>query len=224
MKINFIYFAFFILLMVFMFSDMSLSQVSDIDNNTYKTVKLGNQVWMAENLTTQHYRNGDIIPQVQNSEEWINLTIGAWCYYYNKTEHGVVYGKLYNWYAVTDPRGLAPEGWHIPDKPEWQTLEGFLDHDVAGKKMKSITGWEEDAEVSTNESEFNGLPGGYRSGWKKANIKGEFFNMGKNGDWWTTTAIDDEILWDANLDAYSNQLGFWKMYKTAGLAVRCIKD
>jgi uncharacterized protein (TIGR02145 family) len=204
----------------------SLSQVKDFDNNNYKTIKIGDKEWMAENLNVEHYRNGDIIPQVQDNIEWLNLTTGAWCYYENKTENGTIYGKLYNWYAVTDSRGLVPEGWHIPDKTEWQSLAVILGENVAGKKLKSINGWDEDAEVGTNESGFNGLPGGYREGWKKADKrnKGIFVNMDKNGDWWTISSLNEEIIWDFNLDAYSDQIGFWKHYKTGGLSVRCVKD
>ncbi len=92
-------------------------------NEVIQTVKIGNQIWMAKNLDVSTYRNGDIIPEVKDSVEWKNLTIGAWCYYNNDIKNGKIYGKLYNWYAVNDPRGLAPKGFHIPSILEMLTLK-----------------------------------------------------------------------------------------------------
>jgi len=92
----------------------------------YRTVVIGSQLWMAENLNVSHYRNGDSIPEVTDPEQWAKLTTGAWCYYNNDPEMGVIYGKLYNWYAVNDPRGLAPNGWHIPNDNERNTMINFL--------------------------------------------------------------------------------------------------
>jgi hypothetical protein len=102
------------------------SSVTDVDGNVYGAVKIGNQVWTKENLNVSKYRNGDIIPQVTNQTEWSNLTTGAWCYYENSTANGTTYGKLYNWYAVNDPRGLAPQGWHVSSNDEWTVLTTFL--------------------------------------------------------------------------------------------------
>jgi len=104
-------------------------------------IKIGTQTWTGKNLDVEYYRNGDAIPQVQNDNEWDNLTTGAWCYYANKGENGTTYGKLYNWYAVTDPRGLAPEGYHIPSDEEWKILTTYLGEIKASKKMKSTSGW-----------------------------------------------------------------------------------
>jgi uncharacterized protein (TIGR02145 family) len=87
--------------------------------NNYATVTIGTQVWMTKNLDVDRYRNGDIIPEVKDSIAWANLKTGAWCYYNNDPELGKIYGKLYNWYAVNDPRGLAPAGYHIPTDAEW---------------------------------------------------------------------------------------------------------
>jgi len=106
------------------------------------SVKIGNQVWMSTNLNVDIYRNGDIIPQVTDPTAWAELTTGAWCYYNNDSLKGAIYGKLYNWYAVNDPRGLAPKGWHIPTDEEWITLVNSLGGDtVAGGKMKSTGTW-----------------------------------------------------------------------------------
>ena len=105
-------------------------------------IKIGTQTWTSKNLDVATYRNGDAIPQVQDFNEWKNLTTGAWCYLFNDPTNGTKYGKLYNWYAVTDPRGLAPEGYHIPTDEEWTILTDYLGGEsAAGKKMKSTTGW-----------------------------------------------------------------------------------
>jgi uncharacterized protein (TIGR02145 family) len=140
----------------------SFSQVTDKDGNTYKTVTIGTQEWTAENLNVEHYRNGDLIPQVQDSTEWSKLTTGAWCYYDNKTSNGKIFGKLYNFYAVTDKRGLAPEGWHISTKNEWEVLENILEgYELSATRLKSTSGWYQNYN-GTNETGFTALPGGFR--------------------------------------------------------------
>jgi uncharacterized protein (TIGR02145 family) len=108
-----------------------------------QTVTIGKQVWTSKNLNVATYRNGDAIPQVTDPTVWGNLTTGAWCYYDNDPSNGTKYGKLYNWYAVNDPRGLAPIGYHIPTDAEWTKLIDYLGKESeAGKKMKSTSGWE----------------------------------------------------------------------------------
>ena len=130
-----------------------------------KEVKIGQQVWMAQNLNVDKFRNGDIIPEAKTAAEWEKAgenKQAAWCYYNNDPSNGITYGKLYNWYAVNDPRGLAPKGWHIPSDKEWTDLTDYLGgKEQAGAKMKSKEGWIENGN-GTNESGFNGLPGGYR--------------------------------------------------------------
>ena len=107
-----------------------------------QTVTIGNQVWTSKNLDVSTYRNGDAIPQVQDANAWENLTTGAWCYYDNDASNGTKYGKLYNWYAVNDPRGLAPKGYHIPTDAEWTQLSDYLGGESkAGTKMKTTSGW-----------------------------------------------------------------------------------
>jgi uncharacterized protein (TIGR02145 family) len=98
---------------------------------------------MQSNLNVSHYRNGDVIPQVTDPTAWSSLTTGAWCYYNNDTANGTVYGKLYNWYAVNDPRGLSPQGWHVPTDAEWTNLTSCLGGEsLAGGKMKATTLWD----------------------------------------------------------------------------------
>src|SRR5262245_15639657 len=100
-------------------------------------IVIGTQQWMAKNLDVAFYRNGDPIPKVNDGTAWANLTTGAWCYYNNDSTQSKKYGKLYNWYAVNDPRGLAPAGWHIPSDSEWTTMEKSLGGSlIAGGKLK----------------------------------------------------------------------------------------
>ena len=144
-------------------------------------VQIGNQIWMTKNLNVSRYRNGDPIPQVTDPIQWNNLTTGAWCYYANNTANGKIYGKLYNWYAVNDPRGLAPIGWHVPSDTEWTILTSSLGGQfVAGGKMKSTTLWNSPNAAATNSSGFFGLPGGYC-------YQGFSFPSGNTGHWWSST-------------------------------------
>jgi uncharacterized protein (TIGR02145 family) len=183
-----------------------------------QTVTIGMQVWSTKNLDVSSYRNGDVIPQVQDSTEWQNLTTGAWCYYENKTENGTVYGKLYNWYAVNDKRGLAPKGYHIPTDNDWTALIEFLGgSDAAGKVMKSKAGWEENGN-GTNSSGFLGLPGGDRMG------DGVFVNIGGLGYWWCTIECNTSDAFAFYLTLWSNKLGRYNFKKANGFSVRCIKD
>lgn len=213
-------FTFFMFAFIFYFNvNLSISQVTDIDGNLYQTVKIGNQEWMAENLNVEHYRNGDIIPQVQDEWDWGELTTGAWCYYDNGTENGKTYGKLYNWYAVNDSRGLAPEGWYIPDDSEWKTLEdtlgGYL---VGGGKLKANLLWEKPNTGATNETEFSAIPGGLRTNY------GEFDGINNYNCFWTLSEGNHNDAWTRviffdNSDIYRDYY-----LKPFGLSVRCLKN
>jgi uncharacterized protein (TIGR02145 family) len=207
-----------ILLVLFFAVNISVSQVTDKDGNTYKTVTISKQIWMAENLNVEHYRNGDPIPQVTDKEEWDNLTTGAWCYYDNNLGNGATYGKLYNWYAVSDPRGLAPEGWHVPSNDEWTKLTTFLGGvEVAGEKMKTTSGWDEGGN-GTNTSGFTAIPGGYR------NHEGYFINIGKNALFWTSTEFNSTNIWFRNVIGSIPDVYAPNYAKDFGLSIRCIKD
>jgi uncharacterized protein (TIGR02145 family) len=186
------------------------------------TVVIGTQQWMEKNLDVMTYRNGDVIPQVTDATVWDGLTTGAWCYYNNDPLNGAIYGKLYNWYAVNDPRGLAPQGWHIPTDAEWTTLNNLLGGDAAaGGKMKTTgtTRWAAPNTSATNESGFSGLPGGLRR-----SIDGTFYNIGNYGYWWSATQADITTAWGRTL-SYDNGFlirnGDFKRY---GFSVRCLRD
>lgn len=195
--------------------------VTDIDGNTYKTVIIGTQEWIAENLNVEHYRNGDIIPQVQDQNEWAYLKTGAWCYYDNDPENGKKYGKLYNWYAVNDPRGLAPEGWHIPNNDEWNELIKALGgEDVASGKLKSKECWKGPISEFQNMSGFSALPAG-----ALARI-GRFISLFETCYFWSISQGLDKMR-DAYYLSLSNDKPESKLYcfnKKTFFSCRCVKD
>jgi uncharacterized protein (TIGR02145 family) len=187
------------------------------------TVTICNQVWMLQNLNVSKFKNGDDIPEVTDPIAWSNLTTPAWCWYNNNPGNSG-YGRLYNWYAVTDPRGLAPEGWHVPTIDEWTTLKECLGgQDVAGSKMKE-TGtahWVRPNSSATNSSGFSALPAGYRG---IIYTNGRFFDKDSSTLYWCTSYFN-EIL-GLNVAVTSD---FDALYQNAneyqyGMAVRCVKD
>jgi len=190
--------------------------VVDIDGNSYKTVKIGSQEWMAENLKTTKYRNGDSIKTtIPSTLDLTNETSPKYQWAYGGIESNVAtYGRLYTWYAVTDSRNVCPIGWHIPTDAEWTTLTNYLGGiNVAGGKMKEIgtTHWETPNSGATNESGFTALPGGFRD-WK-----GTFYYLGHSGLWWDSV----DAYWDIDFD-YS-YIDYWGDLWNNGYSVRCIK-
>jgi uncharacterized protein (TIGR02145 family) len=185
------------------------------------TIVIGTQQWMEKNLDVMTYRNGDVIPQVTDETVWAGLTTGAWCYYNNDPLNGAIYGKLYNWYAVNDPRGLAPQGWHIPTDAEWTTLSNLLGGEsVAGGKMKTTgtTRWAAPNTSATNESGFSGLPGGFRS------FNGAFGDVGDVGRWWSATEFYSALALARSLYCGFGYLGRANYGKESGFSVRCLRD
>jgi uncharacterized protein (TIGR02145 family) len=214
--------------------------VTDIDGNTYPTVKICDQTWMAKNLDVARYRNGDPIPQVTDPTQWANLTTGAWCWYNNDSAtYGSVYGRLYNWYAVNDTRGLAPQGWHVPSDGEWNILVKCLDpnadtscgdcfqSNTAGGKLKEAgtIHWTSLNLDANNVTGFTLLPGGVRN--PSISIGNSFEYILLNSLLWTSTPtleINTTNAFERNF-SYSNT-GIYNQYcgKKWGLSVRCIKD
>ena len=201
----------------------------------FDSIKIGNQEWMTRNLDVDRFRNGDLIPHAESNEEWKKAGDNeqpAWCYYDNDPENGKKYGKLYNWFAVNDPRGLAPEGWHVPTAEEWTSLVEFLGgKDIASYKMKSLEGWEESKDKDDkiqngngdNSSKFNGLPGGYR------NSDGSFFNIRNGAFFWSATENDFNTAWYRSLfisngNVYRNNFFYIYNNKSVGASVRCLRD
>lgn len=184
-----------------------------------QTVTIGKQVWMAKNLNVSTFRNGAVIAHAKTDAEWMRALEKkqpAWCYYDNDPTNGVKYGKLYNWYAVNDPRGLEPPGFHVPTQKEWDQLTGFLGEE-AGLKMKSKVGWEDDGN-GTNSSGFSGLPGGRRY------TDGTFEDVDSYGYWWTSVGDLIDLAWFRSL-SYKRVDVLWRNDdKASGFSVRCIRD
>ena len=181
------------------------------------SVTIGSQVWTDKNLDVTTYSDGTIIPQVTDPIAWAGLTTGAWCYYDNNSANGVLYGKLYNWYAVNDARGLAPLGWHIPTDAEFTTLSNNLGgNSVAGNAMMStgISLWPFPNTNATNSSGFSGLPGGYR------HSNASFNSMGQWAVFWSSDAGYN----DWQLRANSSTFGKYPDVPKFGFSVRLIKD
>jgi uncharacterized protein (TIGR02145 family) len=180
------------------------------------------QSWMTTNLDVDRYRNGDPIPHVTDPGAWSVLTTGAYCYYNNDSAtYAAAYGKLYNWYAVNDPRGLAPEGWHVATDFEWTTLVECLGGaNIAGGLLKEIgtTHWASPNTDATNLSGFTALPGGV------SYDDGVFINVGSNGYWWTSTEYDYDNAWYRILGHSSSGVTRDSSYKGYGLSVRCLRD
>jgi len=192
------------------------------DNPTSVNGQIGSQVWTTQNLDVETFRNGDTIPQAQSDQEWTDAGQNgqpAWCYFDNDPTNGTTYGKLYNWFAVNDVRGLAPAGWHIPTEKEWTILTDFLGGaGFAGKEMKSTNGWADNGN-GTNSSSFSGLPGGNRSFW------GSFTDLGSIGGWWSATEYSNPSLaWYRNLNKGKKTIYPLTNHKRSGFSVRCVKD
>jgi len=197
----------------------STGTVTDIDGNVYKTVRVGDQWWMVENLKVTHYRNGDTIPEVIDNDEWVNLSTGAQCAFNDS-----IYGKMYNWYALDDERNIAPEGWHVPTYNEWQTLINYLGgNEIAGGKLKDTSSLWRDNVGATNESGFTALPGGYRE-WL-----GGFISVGIAAKFWMHSLSDlphsTGRPWAIRLSYHTTAVEITaNSYKYYGLSVRCVKD
>lgn len=203
----------------------------------YKVVKIGSQVWFAENLNSSIFNNGDTIFQAKSSSEWKNALkkrIPAWCYQsYNKNKYGYL-GKIYNWYAISDIRGVSPEGWHVPQKKEWDRLINFCGgNENASKKLKSETDWINGQwdYSGTDEFGFSALPNGY------IELSGDDFHISSNNSlgswWWTSTVVEyngpkdiiNNFIHTINIDQLDiNDLHQISNGISSGLFVRCIKN
>lgn len=192
--------------------------VTDIDGNVYPVVIIGSQHWMTQNLRTTRYRDGSIIPKVMDGTTWSTLTTGAWSNYENNSGYDSTYGKLYNWYAASNP-DLCPIGWHLPTDDEWTQLADQLSGwNVAGGKLKATTLWNSPNAGATNETCFSGFPGGIRV------HNGEFSGIGDWGEWWSNSVSGTETAYFRML-VYGNAgihsgTTFWR----SGFCIRCLKD
>jgi uncharacterized protein (TIGR02145 family) len=199
--------------------------VTDIDGNVYNTVQIGNQCWTQSNLKVSKYRNGDNILTGLSDGQWSSTTSGAYAIYNNDPVNDGLYGKLYNWYAVDDSRGLCPTGWHVPSDAEWTTLTTFLGGaSAAGGAMKSTAtqptpgGWLAPNTGATNSSGFTGLPGGSRDSG------GGFYSLGNGGGWWSSSDAGSGSAWTRLLD-FNDALAFrYNGTPRGGFSVRCLKN
>jgi len=197
----------------------------NIAADDYQSVIIGSQEWMTENLNVDVFRNGDPIPEAKTASEWRKAGDDrkpAWCYYDHNKSNENTYGKLYNWYAVNDQRGLAPKGWHVPSDKEWTVLTEYLGgKELCGTKMKNSSGWndyEGKYGNGTNESGFSGFPGGLCNG------DGNFYFVGNNCYWWSSS---EDITGFAMFNSLSYDYGgvFRSIYgKYFGLSIRCLRD
>lgn len=198
--------------------------LKDVDGNVYRTAKLGTQIWTASNLNVSRFRNGDKIAEAKTQEEWIKAAetgAPAWCVYENRAENGTQFGKLYNWFAINDPRGLAPEGWHIPENADWQLLVKNLNGvDIAGTKLKSQEVWK--TKKGTDNIGFAAIPGGYR------NREGKFMEIEKTGQWWSNSVPVDikpsNKIFTVKLEDSNIEVKYIQVEKGAGYSVRCEKN
>ena len=200
------------------------NKLTDIDGNQYNVIKIGTTSWSQRNLDVTRFRNGDLIKNAVSAKEWEEAGKNrqpAWCYYDNDSENGKIYGKLYNWYAVKDVRGLCPNGWHVPSDAEWTNLTNYLGGEIISSgKMKSTgaTLWFNPNTGATNESGFSALPGGLRVGG------GNFMFLRGSALFWSATEGSNYNAW-SRLLAYSDILvSKGNVLKTNGKSVRCTKD
>ncbi|MDD3320523.1 MAG: FISUMP domain-containing protein [Paludibacter sp.] len=219
-------------------SNLTYGNLTDIDGNVYKTIVIGTQTWMAENLRVTKYRNGDAIPNVTINSTWHTLLKGAQCSYNNNIETNSInkFGRLYNYYAVVDSRNLAPNGWHIPTDAEWTRLEDYLESkltktDSKAKSLTSSTDWPSSLTVGTvgyldpatnallnNSTGFSALPAGIRFYCGCSNYVTTFTA------WWSSSKYDGTSAFFRSLNYNSSAIGRNYYDKVFGLSIRCVKD
>jgi len=210
--------------------------MTDIDGNVYQTITLGTQTWMLENLRVTRYRNGDIVQQVADPTEWRNLKLGTdrggWCHYNNDPGNDATYGKLYNWYAATDARNIAPVGWRVPTKADWDILQDYLGdnstvtHTIPyiGRKLKEagLDHWSA-PNPADNLSGFTALPAGRRA------ETGGFYGFSGKGYFWSASlqggyAFYRELSWDSESVIFQIYSPNWDQWRSYGLSVRLVKE
>jgi uncharacterized protein (TIGR02145 family) len=196
--------------------------VADVDGNAYRTITIGTQVWLVENLRVTHYRAGGSIPRIADNEEWSGLTTGAYCRpALESAAHKGSYGLLYNFHAVDDSRGLCPEGWHVPTAEEWRSLIDHLGGDqVAGGRMKETSAdlWRLSVPGTSNASGFSAFPAGGRGRF------GSPAEVGHYATWWASTSHDSDFAWHWGLYPDKNSIRSNPGHKSSGFSVRCIQD
>jgi uncharacterized protein (TIGR02145 family) len=205
-------------------SDLTYGTMTDIDGNSYQTITIGDRIWMAENLRTTKYRNGETIPNVTINSEWVALSSDAYSSYENQEDIDAIatHGLLYNWFAVSDNRNIAPEGWHVATKSEWEAMINNLGGSgIAGGKIKEAGNnhWNSPNSGATNNSGLTALPSGRRE-----YTDGSFINSGFNGFWWTSSAYNPDYSWYFQLNYDTENIIAANFHKQYGFSIRCVKD
>jgi uncharacterized protein (TIGR02145 family) len=204
-----------------LFNDkLTYGSVSDIDGNLYKTIIIGTQTWMAENLKVTHYRNNNPIPNISITEIWDTLSRGAYCDFDSTQSNSAIYGKIYNYYTITDTRNLCPDQWHVATAEEWITLIEYLGgSNIAGGKLKesSFLHWFSPNTGADNSSGFTALPVGIFN-------SGTFNSFGIHACWWIAKESDSQYAWVRVLNNYDTQVESKYVDKRFGLTIRCIHD
>ena len=203
---------------------LTYGSVTDYSGNVYRTITIGTQTWMAENLRTTRYRNGDSIPEVTGNQAWKSLQSHAYCNYENTTDLDKIatFGRLYNWFAVSDSRNLAPAGWHVATDADWTTFTTYLGNEsIAGGKLKETgtSHWISPNTGASNSSGFTVLPGGRRE-----YTDGSFINLGTDGFWWTNSAYNPDYSWYRYLHYDVTNVYRANFHKQYGFSVRCVRD
>lgn len=197
--------------------NLTYGSVSDIDGNSYATIQIGTQNWMAENLKVSKYNDGNTIPYVTDRTEWNSTLTGAFTYFNNDDSHNTLYGKFYNWHAVNTEK-LCPTGWHIPTHAEWTILTDYLGGTtLAGGKMKSVTGWNSPNTGASNVSGFSGLPAGYRHSRSSGSL-----NI--SGFWWSASEESASKSYQRDLQYQNSNVGTGSHPRYNGLSCRCVED
>ena len=240
------FFLVFILLVALRTTAQKGNTVTDVDGNVYHTVKIGSQWWMQENLKTTHYRDGSPITEIELKTPWSDAadqspSIGAWCYFQSNPEKNIIYGKLYNWYAIADPKNVCPTGWHVPSDDDYTLLTDYLGGDeIAGGKMKAMTLWSTPNIGANNSSGFTALPAGARTANGTFDFHGGRIALNDTAGWrksfdrtaafcdfcyfWSSTKKNGNTAWVRSL-YYNWSRVFRDDYnKNYGLSVRCLGD
>jgi uncharacterized protein (TIGR02145 family) len=201
----------------------TLPATKENTNSSTYTVKIGSQIWMTTNLNVTHFRNGDPIKEAKTDAEWEDCAkkkIPAWCYFNDDETNDKKSGKLYNWYAVNDPRGLAPEGFHVPTEDDWKKLVNQLGgEEIAAPKMRFGKQWGDSILVVSGKGNFAAMP----TGWRKYTEQSVEFLI-DGAYWWCATPLSLKFAWTRYLVFHSKEVKSYCYNKGSGLAVRCIKD
>lgn len=207
--------------------NLNYGELMDIDGNKYATITIGNQTWMAENLRSSRYSNGDSIPNIQKHAEWNNYKSGAWVHYNNNSSFDLMHGKLYNWYAISNPNKICPDGWRVPSNQDWTILFDYLGGiEFAGHKLKSNlkAAWaieyngQKTTVKTSNQSGFSAMASGYRG------LNVDFVLLTYRSSFWSINEYNEADAFHSEIFWNGDEIGWYNTYKSDGLSCRCIKD